>query len=75
MALAANRAEIELTVTVDGRTDSAVLPLVTPAAVRATSQVTPRAAAVPGIVFALAAAAIFVVVNALFLRRAAGQTA
>ena len=75
VALAASRAEIELTVTVDGRTESAVLPLVTPAAARATSQVTPRTVAVPGIVFALAAAAIFLGVNALFLRRAAGQTA
>lgn len=75
VALAANRTEIELTVTIDGRTNSAVLPLVTPTAIRSASQATPRAAAVPGIVFAIAAAAIFAVVNALFLRRAARQTA
>ena len=49
--------------------------MVTPASIRAASQATPRTAAVPGIVFAIAAAAIFALVNALYLRRAARQTA
>jgi hypothetical protein len=75
VALAANREEIELKLAIDGRTDSAVLPLVNPAAVRTASQVAPRATAVPGIIFAIAAATIFAMVNALFLRRAARQTA
>lgn len=74
VSLAGNRDEVELSVTIDGRTDSAVLPLVTPAAAR-TAGTAPRAVAVPGIVFAIAAAAIFAGVNALFFRRAARQAA
>lgn len=75
ISLASNRDEIELTVTTGGRTDSAVLQMATSAATLAVSEAAPRAAAVPGIVFAIAAAAIFASVNALFLRRTARPVA
>jgi len=75
LSLAADREEVELSVTIDGRTDSAVLPLLTPAAARPASGATPRKVAVPGIVFAIAAAGIFAGVNAIFFRRAARQAA
>ncbi|HEV7369985.1 hypothetical protein [Arenibaculum sp.] len=69
--LAGGRNEIEIAYTIDGRTETAAIPLTIPggSAVARAAPTSASAGSVPSLALALAAACIFIAVNAVLMRR------